>query len=613
MPAARERDLAHHWTLDPAITFLNHGSFGACPRPVLEVQQALRDQLEREPVLLLHPRGAASCSTRRGRSSRGSSALAAAGLALRAATRPRRQHGAALARARGRATSCSSPTTSTTPRATSSSTPPPSAAPRRGGAGAVPARGARRRCSTRCSRRVTRAHAARADRPRHEPDRRSCSRSPSSCASSTRAASTCSSTARTRRAWSPLDLDALGAGLLHRQLPQVAVRAEGRGFLWVREDRRRDVRPAVISHGANAPRARRARASASSSTGPAPTTRRPRSRVPAALRFLAGLLPGGWPRAARAQPRARARGPRALVADALGVPLPAPDAMIGAMASLSVPALPGVPAPAAAARSSSIRCTTCCSAITRIEVPVLTWPAHPGRLLRISAQAYNTTAGLRAARRRAARDRARRVIDTQGSGFFAASGQSARGGTRSASAGGVKVGSKLHCDGEAPGSARQRASTSPGRRLVRARRAVAVEPVEILLDDRAKLERSEHAVARRAAPDQRVVLAAERRGVVVELLELRRADVVFAPGEGQDRIVHPLGRAAREVDVRCCAHLAATGAGREARHRVVEGLRRFAAEHARVVDALVPAGPAAVQALGVGTKSPIASSEKPRT
>src|SRR5262249_4723742 len=56
-PAAhphRASELANHWTLDPDITYLNHGSYGACPRPVLAAQQALRDQLEREPARFFH-------------------------------------------------------------------------------------------------------------------------------------------------------------------------------------------------------------------------------------------------------------------------------------------------------------------------------------------------------------------------------------------------------------------------------------------------------------------------------------------------------------------------------------------------------------------------------
>ncbi|MDO4586133.1 MAG: aminotransferase class V-fold PLP-dependent enzyme [Planctomycetia bacterium] len=41
---------AAEWMLDPNIIFLNHGSFGACPKAILKRQQELRNQMESEPL-----------------------------------------------------------------------------------------------------------------------------------------------------------------------------------------------------------------------------------------------------------------------------------------------------------------------------------------------------------------------------------------------------------------------------------------------------------------------------------------------------------------------------------------------------------------------------------
>jgi len=56
--AAERRHLAlrQEFLLDPDVVFLNHGSFGACPRPVFERYQQWQRELERQPVEFLSRR-----------------------------------------------------------------------------------------------------------------------------------------------------------------------------------------------------------------------------------------------------------------------------------------------------------------------------------------------------------------------------------------------------------------------------------------------------------------------------------------------------------------------------------------------------------------------------
>lgn len=50
-----DNNLASLFHLDPEVVFLNHGSFGACPKPVFRAYQDWQLKLERQPVAFLDP------------------------------------------------------------------------------------------------------------------------------------------------------------------------------------------------------------------------------------------------------------------------------------------------------------------------------------------------------------------------------------------------------------------------------------------------------------------------------------------------------------------------------------------------------------------------------
>jgi isopenicillin-N epimerase len=185
----------------------------------------------------------------------------------------------------------------------------------------------------------------------------------------------------------PVDLRALGAAYWTGNGHKWLCGPKGAGALYVREDRRDGVVPLVTSHGRNDPRPDRPALWKEfdwQGTGD-PTAF---LALPEAIRVIGELVPGGW-EAHMAANRDLARAARARLQDALGLEPLAPESMIGSMAAI---ALPG----------AVDALTTALAEEDAIEVPVGPWPVRAARddpdgpaklvLLRISAQRYNEPA-----------------------------------------------------------------------------------------------------------------------------------------------------------------------------------------------------------------------------
>jgi isopenicillin-N epimerase len=185
----------------------------------------------------------------------------------------------------------------------------------------------------------------------------------------------------------PVNLQALGATYYTSNCHKWLCTPKTAGFLHVRPERQRLVRPLSISHGANSPRVDRSRFLIEFGwTGTSDPTAC--LSVPEALRFIGSLLPGGWPEV-MSRNRELALAGRKLLCQALNINPPCPDEFIGSMASVPVPDAAGEARPSVGPLASDplqeqLRTDY------GIEVPVIPWPAPPKRLLRISAQLYNS-------------------------------------------------------------------------------------------------------------------------------------------------------------------------------------------------------------------------------
>lgn len=184
----------------------------------------------------------------------------------------------------------------------------------------------------------------------------------------------------------PLDLRSLGAAYYTGNCHKWICAPKGAALLYVRRDRQHLIRPLVISHGANSPRTDRSRFQIEfgwMGTGD-PTAG---LCIPKALEYIGSLIAGGWPEVMRRN-RELAFEAREIICRALGIDKPCPDEMIGSLASFPIPD----------ARSTEPSKSPLyldpwqdeLMARHKIEVPIVPWPAPPKRLLRISAQLYNS-------------------------------------------------------------------------------------------------------------------------------------------------------------------------------------------------------------------------------
>jgi len=181
----------------------------------------------------------------------------------------------------------------------------------------------------------------------------------------------------------PLDVTAIGAAYYTGNCHKWLCAPKGAAFLHVRKDRQARIRPLSISHGANATRADRSRFRLEFDwVGTVDPTAA--LCIPECIRYLGSLFEGGWPELF-AYNRRRTLAARDGLVATLGISPPAPDDTLATLASVPVP--PATAPTASAGPFDPLQDHLWEQA--RIELPVWSWPAPPQRLLRVSCQLYN--------------------------------------------------------------------------------------------------------------------------------------------------------------------------------------------------------------------------------
>jgi isopenicillin-N epimerase len=381
LPAGNRDAIRRHWLLDPSIMFLNHGSFGACPIPVLEYQTELRSRLERQPVQFyvrdLEPLlddARVALGEFIGSPPRDLAWVPNATTAVNSVLRSLDfAPGDELLVTDHEYNACRNVLDFVAARS---------------GARVVVARlpfpvsGPAEVIEAIMGRVTTRTRLALLDHVTSQtalvlPIRILVERL------AERGVETLVDAAHAP-GMLPLDVEAIGAAWYTGNCHKWMCAPKGAAFLYTRRDLQDKTRPAVISHGANSPRTDRSRYLIEFDwTGTDDPT--PMLCVPAAIRFMGELMPGGW-EAIRSNNHQMALRGRNVLCHALGIDRPCPDEMIGSIASLLLPDGAGE------ISNSPLYADPLQDELLEkfgIEVPIIPWPAPPKRLVRVSGQVYN--------------------------------------------------------------------------------------------------------------------------------------------------------------------------------------------------------------------------------
>jgi isopenicillin-N epimerase len=178
----------------------------------------------------------------------------------------------------------------------------------------------------------------------------------------------------------PLNLLEIGATYFTGNCHKWLCAPKGAAFLYVRRDKQPEIRPLTISHGANSPRTDKSRFQLEFDWM---GTDDPTAYmcVPEAIAFMGSLLPGGW-NELRQRNHQLALQARQLLCEALNVSMPCPDEMIGSMAV--------VPMPEVLESRNFMALRDELFDRFGIQVQVVPWQEKPKLLVRVSAQIYNT-------------------------------------------------------------------------------------------------------------------------------------------------------------------------------------------------------------------------------